>query len=298
MKSMSKFKIHLASIALVMFFVVIGLAWGQTINIFRYGISAPKWYGTTNAGRASSYYLNAPNLTANDTAVGELTSQTLTNKSFTTPVIASFYMDAGKTKLMTAPNTASDTLVTLNATQSFTGKSADVLPLSTPRLTAANGTGITVSDPGSLRTQVYKITLDKTNFVTNNVSHDVIIASMPAKTVIHSAIAQIGPAFACTGVCTSSTLSGTLGLTAGGTEFLASFDMDAAANAVFGDANAEVGSATNAAAWTNGGYTSSFLAASNIVFRGTSGTGAWGNASTTNLSAGNVTFYVFYSVLP
>jgi len=298
MKSMSKFKIHLASITLVMFFIIVGLAWAQTINIFRFGISAPKWYGTTSAGRASNYYLNAPNLTANDTAVGALTSQTLTNKSFTTPVIASFYMDAALSKLMTVPNVASDTLAVLNATQAFTGKSADVFPLTTPRLTAANGMGIAVSDPGSLRTQVYKITLDKTNFVSNSVSHDVVLASMPAKSMIHSVVAQVGPAFACTGVCTSSTLSGTVGLTAGGTEFLASFDMDAAANAVFGDANAEVGSATNAAAWTNGGYTSSFLAASNIVFRGTSGTGAWGNAVTTNLSAGNVTFYVLYSVLP
>jgi hypothetical protein len=48
--------------------------------------------------------------------------QTLTNKTLTTPIIASMYQDAGKTKLMTLPNTASDTLVTLAATQTLTGK--------------------------------------------------------------------------------------------------------------------------------------------------------------------------------
>jgi hypothetical protein len=50
------------------------------------------------------------------------TAQTLTTKTLTTPVIASFYQDAGRTKLMTAPNTANDTLVTLGATQTLTAK--------------------------------------------------------------------------------------------------------------------------------------------------------------------------------
>lgn len=50
------------------------------------------------------------------------TAQTFTNKTFTTPVMASFYQDAGLTKLMTTPNTASDTLAALAATQTFTNK--------------------------------------------------------------------------------------------------------------------------------------------------------------------------------
>lgn len=50
------------------------------------------------------------------------TTQTLANKTLTTPVIASFYQDAAKTKLMTTPDTASDTLVTLAATQVLTNK--------------------------------------------------------------------------------------------------------------------------------------------------------------------------------
>lgn len=57
------------------------------------------------------------------TAAVDLTSaQTLTNKTLTTPVVASFYQDAGKTKLMTTPNTASDTLTAIAATQTLTNK--------------------------------------------------------------------------------------------------------------------------------------------------------------------------------
>lgn len=48
--------------------------------------------------------------------------ETLTNKTLTTPILASFYQDAGKTKLMTTPDTASDTLAALAATQTFTNK--------------------------------------------------------------------------------------------------------------------------------------------------------------------------------
>lgn len=54
--------------------------------------------------------------------VGTTGALTLTNKTLTTPVIASIYQDAGKTKLMTLPDTASDTLVTLNAVQTQTNK--------------------------------------------------------------------------------------------------------------------------------------------------------------------------------
>lgn len=49
-------------------------------------------------------------------------TQTLTNKTLTTPVVASFYQDAAKTQLMTTPNTASDTLTANDATQTLTNK--------------------------------------------------------------------------------------------------------------------------------------------------------------------------------
>jgi hypothetical protein len=58
-----------------------------------------------------------------DGAVG--TSQIATGVALTGPVIGSFYRDAGKTQLMTVPDTASDTLVTLGATQTLMNKTLD-----------------------------------------------------------------------------------------------------------------------------------------------------------------------------
>ncbi len=63
-----------------------------------------------------------PLLTASDEFVFKNHTATLGNKTLTTPVIASFYQDAEKTKLMTTPDTASDTLVAKAATQTLTNK--------------------------------------------------------------------------------------------------------------------------------------------------------------------------------
>ena len=59
---------------------------------------------------------------AADEFVMKDTSQTLTLKTLTTPVVASMYQDAGKTKLMTVPNVSSDTFVVLAAAQTLTNK--------------------------------------------------------------------------------------------------------------------------------------------------------------------------------
>ena len=48
-------------------------------------------------------------------------TKTMTNKTLTTPVVASLYQDAGKTKLVTVPATT-DTLATLNDTETLTNK--------------------------------------------------------------------------------------------------------------------------------------------------------------------------------
>jgi len=62
--------------------------------------------------------VNAPS----GSAITTTSTDTLSNKTLTTPVISSFYQDAGKTKLMTTPNTASDTLCAIAATQTLTNK--------------------------------------------------------------------------------------------------------------------------------------------------------------------------------
>jgi len=71
---------------------------------------------------AADRTVTLPLLAGNDEFVFKNFTQTLTLKTLTTPIIASLYQDAGKTKLMTVPDTASDTLVTLAATQALTNK--------------------------------------------------------------------------------------------------------------------------------------------------------------------------------
>ena len=111
------------AIAAAIMLVFATVVFAQTISKWYYGISTPYIYPMTASTQAvSSYYLATPTLTGNDTFTGLTTTQTLTNKTLTTPVIASFYQDAAKTKLMTVPNTASDTLAAIAATQTLTNK--------------------------------------------------------------------------------------------------------------------------------------------------------------------------------
>jgi hypothetical protein len=69
-------------------------------------------------------------------------TQTLATKTLTTPVIASFYQDAGLTKLMTTPNTASDTLTANAATQTLTNKRITKRILSAASYTTDTGTSL------------------------------------------------------------------------------------------------------------------------------------------------------------
>lgn len=94
-------------------------------------ISAPYTVIDSDTGRAaletkcngnfSDLYARLPD----GSLIGSTDVQTLTNKTLTTPIISSLYQDAGKTKLMTLPDTASDTLVALAANQTLSGKTLD-----------------------------------------------------------------------------------------------------------------------------------------------------------------------------
>jgi hypothetical protein len=68
---------------------------------------------------------------ATGAVVGTTNTQTLTNKTLTTPVVATLYQDAGKTKLITFP-AASDTLVGKDTTDTLTNKTLVAPALGTP----------------------------------------------------------------------------------------------------------------------------------------------------------------------
>ena len=121
-------------------------ATGETVSQFPNGVSTPYLYDyDTSHGWLGAYRLTVPTLTANDTLTGRDTTDTLTNKTLTTPIVSSFYQDAGKTKLMTVPNTASDTLCAIVATQTLTNKTLTAPVVATPDFTL----GVTTHDYGA-----------------------------------------------------------------------------------------------------------------------------------------------------
>jgi len=164
----------------------------------------------------------------------------------------------------------------------------------TAEVTAASGTGVTVNEASLLQRVVYKVTVIQSHWSDASLTQDFTIAQLPAKTRITEIIADITEAFACTATCTSSTLSMVVGTGGGGSTFLDSFDVDAA-TAQFGIADVERGSALEGII---NGNMPDWSGTENIVARLTSGTGNLGNGSVTNLSGGDITFYITTERMP
>jgi hypothetical protein len=95
----------------------------------------------------------------------------LTNKTLTTPVIASIYQDAGKTKLMTLPSTASDTLAGLGTAQTWTATQ-------TEKLTLYTNNAVTVASNAATVPVTHRMTT-----VTNNAAATVTITITTASAV-------------------------------------------------------------------------------------------------------------------
>lgn len=164
-------------------------------------------------------------------------------------------------------------------------------------ITIGSGTGITVNTAANIVDQVYKVTVDRTNFVANATTADVTIGTLPAKTKLTGFYADVTQTFACGSVCTSSTLSMTCGSAAGGNTILLTFDIDAA-TIQRGLADGDLGTDLTRATAVQGGKLYSWTATQIITCRLTSGTGNIGNGSATNLSQGSITFYVETTRLP
>lgn len=159
--------------------------------------------------------------------------------------------------------------------------------------------GAVVVDPGSNRFTTYVVTFPAAAFTANATTQDITIATVPKKFKVMFLVADVTTAFTCASVCTTSTLSMTAGKTAGGNEYLASFDLDAAI-ATFGLTSAQGGTVfvTGAAVPVQGGDIPSWTATTTVQARFTSGTGNIGNGTVTNLGVGSVTFYLTGLALP
>ena len=165
-------------------------------------------------------------------------------------------------------------------------------------ITAGSGTGVTINDSGSVRTQVYKVTVTYLNCIANATTCDVTLATLPAKTFVTHILVDLTTTYACTATCTSTTLSATVGKTSGGNQYILSFDADAATDQ-FGDAAAELGASLAPATIATGiGDLASWTATTAVNMRLTSAVGNLGNGSVTNLSQGSATYYIYTTVEP
>lgn len=256
----------------------------QTIGADPANGASSVWFGTTGLiGEGSTSDAIETLLTFADPTVAD--------KTVTIPNTTGTVLTSGDTATVTATIMAADSVGASELIEAA-DYTAQTLKLSTPIITP--GAELTVNNTGELRRQVFTGTADFGDFTAAATTDDYTIGTLPAKTVIYRIVADVITPFVCAAVCTTAQLSMTCGKTAGGNEYLASFDIDAAA-AVFGDGIAEVGAAINA---TNLQDIPSWAGTTTLQCRLTSGIGNIGDGATTNFNAGQIKFYVDYAVLP
>lgn len=167
------------------------------------------------------------------------------------------------------------------------------------QIVATTQAGAVIVDPGSNRFTTYVVTIPFSTFTAAAVTQDITVATVAKKFKVLFLIADLTQAFVCAATCTTSTLSMTCGKTAGGAEYLASFDADAA-TATLGLTSAQGGTVfvTGAAVPVQGGDIPSWTANTTVQCRMTSGTGNVGTGTATNFNAGSLTFYLTGMALP
>ena len=181
------------------------------------------------------------------------------------------------------------------------GESVTATTLTATNASITLGADGTVTDEGSLVTQVYQVSVTATTcataFEAAALTADCTIATLPVKTRLTAVYGDVTEAFTCSGTCTGTKTIGA-GITGGGTEILAAA-LDVAATGQFGLADADLGSAMTRAAAIQGGYLPSWSATTDVIVRFTSGTGNWGDgAGATFVDAGAITLTLITERLP
>ncbi len=149
--------------------------------------------------------------------------------------------------------------------------------------TVGSGTGVTVNATGDYRRVTNKVTLTYAAWAAAATTADKTIYTLAAKQRLVGIVADVTAAF--TGGAVSDA-DMTCGKTAGGAEYLASFDVDTAIG-TYGLLDADLGTALNRAAAIQGGDLPSWTATTAITCRLTTV-----GANTDALTAGSVTFYI------
>lgn len=158
-----------------------------------------------------------------------------------------------------------------------------------PQITAVSGTGLTVNNAGELRRTVYKVTATFAAFSAAALTADATLGTIPAKSRLVGVIADVTTVF--TGGAVSAA-SMTVGKTAGGAEYLASFNVFTAI-ITKGLADADLGTAMTRAAAIQTGDLPSWSATTTLQARLTTVT-----ANTNALTQGSVTFYFIFEAMP
>ncbi len=123
--------------------------------------------------------------------------------------------------------------------------------LTGPAITVGSGTGLTVNDAGSIRHEIYKVTLDYTGLSAAATTAKHTIATLPAGMKIVGVIADTTTKYI-GGAISAVTLA--VGVDSGNVdEFIEEHDVFAAA-IVVGDADVDLGSGLIAATMVSGGY--------------------------------------------
>lgn len=158
-------------------------------------------------------------------------------------------------------------------------------------LTPASGAGITIDSQGTLTRQVYKATFDNTAFSAAAKTADAVVGTLVAKQQLIRIYADTTTTFSGGGE-TVATM--TCGKTAGGTEYLVSFDVFTAPITV-GLLNADMGATLQVAAGVpvQGGDLPSFTATTDVQCRLTTTTN-----DTSGLAQGSMTVYLVTEALP
>ena len=157
------------------------------------------------------------------------------------------------------------------------------LQLAAASITVGSGTGLTVNDTGSVRHEVYKVTLDYTGLSAAALTAVHTIGTLPAGMKIVGIIADTTIQYAGTGVTDADIEVGISGGTTNA--FLASHDVDTALF-VAGDIDAELGTLLIRSAAVSGGYID--WASTTVISVQITTVGA----DTDALIAGSTTYYI------